>query len=157
MLRRTVKMLLISLATFALSTTSSVADTAALQKRLDQQERRIERLERAVENLQYQLGEVESSGAAAQRGLEDPLVGTWECTNKVFVYDMTFFADGHLLQETPTFGKVKDSQWQRVADNEILLQGGIRLITSFSSEQYMTVTNKRSPEQSAWECQKTTP
>ena len=89
-------------------------DTPDLEKRLQQQERRIDRLERAVESLQGRLmdqkyGEpVETGGSqASARNATDPLVGTWECTNNVFNYDISFFADGRLVQEEPFFSKAK--------------------------------------------------
>jgi len=70
--------------------------------------------------------------------LDDPLVGVWQCTNNVFTYDMTFFADGLLLQESTTFGPMRELSWRRIAADEVLLTGGVKLRASLSGNDQMT-------------------
>jgi hypothetical protein len=129
----------------------------ALQRQLEQQSKRIDRLEAAVQELQSQAADPSpkrSSAENLQENLSDPLVGTWECTNKVFTYNMTFFADGLLLQESTTFGPMREVSWRRLSAEEILLTGGIKLRTSLSAEDQMTAENLANRAQ--WECRKLT-
>ena len=97
----------------------------------------------------------EQTQADPRQGSDDPLLGTWQCTNNVFVYDMTCVVDGRLLQETVTFGKFREGTWTRTGSDEIILGDGTRLRTSFSAEDRMKVEDIRSQGQPAWECEKT--
>ena len=81
----------------------------------------------------------------------DPLVGTWECTNNVFTYEVSFFDDGLLLQEEPTFSNVKSSRWLRLGENKFIIkQQGATYNTYFRSNDELTVTNSNFP--TTWEC-----
>jgi hypothetical protein len=81
----------------------------------------------------------------------DPLVGTWECTNNVFTYEVSFFEDGLLLQEEPTFSNVKSSRWLRLGENKFIIkQQGATYNTYFRSNDELTVTNSNFP--TTWEC-----
>ena len=80
----------------------------------------------------------------------DPLVGTWECTNNVFTYEVSFFDDGLLLQEEPTFSKVKSSRWLRLGENKFVIKPGATYNTYFRSNDELTVTNSNFP--TTWEC-----
>ena len=127
----------------------------ALQRQLEQQSQRLDRLEAAVQELQSQAAAPaprRSSAETLQKNLNDPLVGTWECTNKVFTYNMTFFADGLLLQESTTLGPMREASWTRLATDEILLTGGIKLRTSLSADDQMTAENLAS--RAKWDCRK---
>jgi hypothetical protein len=127
----------------------------ALQRQLEQQSQRLDRLEAAVQELQSQAAAPaprRSSAETLQKNLNDPLVGTWECTNKVFTYNMTFFADGLLLQESTTLGPMREASWTRLATDEILITGGIKLRTSLSADDQMTAENLAS--RAKWDCRK---
>jgi hypothetical protein len=127
----------------------------ALQRQLEQQSQRLDRLEAAVQELQSQAAAPaprRSSAETLQKNLNDPLVGTWECTNKVFTYNMTFFADRLLLQESTTLGPMREAFWTRLATDEILLTGGIKLRTSLSADDQMTAENLAS--RAKWDCRK---
>jgi hypothetical protein len=80
----------------------------------------------------------------------DPLVGTWECTNNVFTYEVSFFDDGLLLQEEPTFSKVKSTRWLRLGENKFVIKPGATYNTYFRSNDELTVTNSNFP--TTWEC-----
>lgn len=130
---------------------------APLQRQIEQQSERIDRLEAAIQELQSQCAATKprhGTAEALQQSLSDPLVGTWQCTNKVFTYNMTFFADGLLLQESTTLGPMREVSWTRLSADEILLGGGIKLRTSLSGEDQMTAENLASRAQ--WECRKLT-
>ena len=80
----------------------------------------------------------------------DPLVGTWECTNNVFTYEVSFFDDGLLLQEEPMFNKVKSSRWLRLGENKLAIKPGATYNMYFRSNDELTVTNPSFP--TTWEC-----
>lgn len=122
-----------------------------LTLQLKQQGERIDRLEEALRSRQAQ-GVDARQGHAAPRSLDDPLVGTWECTNKVFTYNMTFFADGLLLQESTTFGPMRELSWTRVSADEILFTGGVKMRASFSAADRFIAENLAT--RAKWECQK---
>jgi hypothetical protein len=136
----------------------ALAASTDLETRLKQQERRIDRLERAVESLQSRLMDTQygepagsgSSGRASDVNTRDPLIGTWECTNNVFTYDISFYDDGLLIQEEPFFSKAKSSRWSRLRENQFVTEQGQTFVTSFRSENELTVTNLTN--QSIWEC-----
>ena len=58
---------------------------------------------------------------AVAADVADPLVGTWEGTNHVFTYEVSFSDDGLLLQEEPTFSKVKSSRWLRLGEDKFVI------------------------------------
>jgi hypothetical protein len=70
----------------------------------------------------------------------------------VFTYNMTFFADGLLLQESTTLGPMREVSWTRLSADEILLSGGIKLRTSLSADDQMTAENLAN--QAKWDCRK---
>jgi hypothetical protein len=81
----------------------------------------------------------------------DPLVGTWECTNNIFTYEVSFFDDGLLLQEEPTFSNVKSNRWLRLGEDKFIIkQQGATYNTYFRSNDELTVTNSNFP--TTWEC-----
>ena len=81
----------------------------------------------------------------------DPRVGTWECTNNVFTYEVSFFDDGLVLQEEPTFSNVKSNRWLRLGENKFIIkQQGATYNTYFRSNDELTVTNSNFP--TTWEC-----
>ena len=81
----------------------------------------------------------------------DPLVGIWECTNNVFTYEVSFFDDGLLLQEEPTFSKVKSGRWLRLGENKFIIKPqGATYNTYFRSNDELTVTDSSFP--TTWEC-----
>jgi hypothetical protein len=81
----------------------------------------------------------------------DPLVGTWECTNNVFTYEVSFFDDGLVLQEEPTFSNVKSNRWLRLGEDKFIIkQQGATYNTYFRSNDELTVTNSNFP--TTWEC-----
>lgn len=57
------------------------------------------------------------SSRAPDRNAVDPLVDTRECTNNVFNYDISFYADGRLIQEEPFFSKARGSRWSRLSED----------------------------------------
>lgn len=141
---------------FSSAALAASPELAELEKRLQQQERRIDRLERTVETLQSQLmdSQHEAPGAnGSARGAVDPLVGSWECTNNVFNYDITFFDDGRIIQEEPFFSTARNSRWTRMSDNRFVTEQGFSFDTDFHSENDLTVTNMTS--QSVWNCSRT--
>jgi hypothetical protein len=87
---------------------------------------------------------------AVAADVADPLVGTWECTNNVFTYEVSFFDDGLLLQEEPMFNKVKSSRWLRLGENKLVIKPGATYNTYFRSNDELTVTNPNFP--TTWEC-----
>jgi hypothetical protein len=87
---------------------------------------------------------------AVAADVADPLVGIWECTNKVFTYEVSFFDDGLLLQQEPTFSKVKKSSWLRLGENQFAIDGGTIFNTDFRSNDELTVTNSNVP--ASWVC-----
>jgi hypothetical protein len=131
-------------------------DAAEMQRKIQEQQRHIDSLEQTIEDLESQLMGLQQGQPSINptRGLDDPLVGTWQCTNNVFTYDMTFFADGRLLQETPTFGKFREGTWRRAGDDEVILRDGTRLRTSFRSEDRMTAEKVPNQSQTSWSCEK---
>jgi hypothetical protein len=134
---------------------AAATSNAALQQQLEQQSQRLDRLEAAVQELQAQAAQTSPRRSAAgtlQKNLSDPLVGTWECTNKVFTYNMTFFADGLLLQESTTLGPMREISWTRLSADEILLSGGIKLRTNLSAGDQMSAENLAN--QAKWDCHK---
>jgi hypothetical protein len=131
------------------------ASNEALQRQLEQQSQRLDRLEAAVQELQSQAAEASprrSPAGTLPKNLSDPLVGTWECTNKVFTYNITFFVDGLLLQESTTLGPMREVSWTRLSTDEILLSGGIKLRTSLSADDQMIAENLAS--RAKWDCRK---
>ena len=81
----------------------------------------------------------------------DPLIGTWEFTNNVFTYEVSFFDDGLVLQEEPTFSNVKSNRWLRLGENKFIIkQQGATYNTYFRSNDELTVTNSNFP--TTWEC-----
>ncbi|MCK4509079.1 MAG: hypothetical protein KAU27_11080 [Desulfuromonadales bacterium] len=144
-------------ATMALDVLPAKADTADLERRLQQQERRIDRLERAVESLQSRLLDSQygdpanvGSSQAQNRNTIDPLVGTWECTNNVFNYDISFYADGRLIQEEPFFSKAKGSRWSRLSEDRFVTDRGQTFSMDFRSNDELTVTDQTN--RGVWEC-----
>jgi cell division protein FtsB len=142
-----------------LSTSSLAAspDINDLEKRLQQQERRIDRLERTVESLQSHLMDAQydtpsddGQSRAQDRNAVDPLVGSWECTNNVFNYDITFFDDGRIIQEEPFFSTARNSRWTRMSDNRFVTDQGMSFEAVFHANGSLTVTNMSN--QGVWEC-----
>jgi hypothetical protein len=115
-------------------------------------QKRVEQLEEQLQALQSLPPAGRPAAAGRQIVIDDPLIGTWRCTNKVFTYDMTFFADGLLLQESTTFGPMRELSWTRVADDEVLFTGGIKIRTRLSGLDRMTAENLGTRAQ--WECEK---
>ena len=157
MLCRIFVIVCLTLTTLNLGVLPAKADTAELEKQLRQQEGRIDRLEREVKTLQKRLMDSQQSettnGDSSQvqdRNTTDPLVGTWECTNNVFNYDISFFDDGRLIQEEPFFSKVKSSNWSRLSENRIVIGQDQTFSAAFWSENELTVTNMTN--QTAWDC-----
>ncbi len=141
----------------ALDVQPAKADSADFEKRLQLQERRIDRLEQAVESLQNRLLDSEygeagnpANSRSQDRAATDPLVGTWECTNNVFTYDISFFGDGRLIQEEPFFSKAKGSSWSRLDEERFATEQGMTFSTSFRSNNELTVTNLTN--RVVWEC-----
>ena len=95
--------------------------------------------------LSFLLFTLASAGDAA-----DPLVGIWECTNKVFTYEVSFFDNGLLLQQEPTFSNVRKSSWLRLGENQFVIDGGTIFNTDFRSNDELIVTNSNVP--ATWEC-----
>ena len=140
---------------FAVPGGAATAAYESLQLQLEQQNQRIDRLEADVKTLQSQLLEAQQGrlpARAVQHNLHDPLIGVWQCTNQVFTYDMTFFADGLLLQESTTLGPMRELSWTRVGTDEILLTGGVKLRTSLSAADQMIAENLAS--RAKWACRK---
>jgi hypothetical protein len=133
----------------AISVQAETVSNEALQQRLNQQGDRIERLEEAIRELQSQTDRRQQELGSP---LDDPLVGVWQCTNNVFTYDMTFFADGLLLQESTTFGPMRELSWRRIAADEVLLSGGVKMRASLSGKDQMTAENLGN--RAKWECRK---
>ena len=147
----------LALTSLSLGVHPAQANTADLERRLQQQERRIDRLERAVESLQSRLmdeqyGETTDSGSsrAPDRSAIDPLVGTWECTNNVFNYEISFFADGRLIQEEPFFSKARSSRWSRLSEDRFVTEQGLTFNMSFRSNDELTVNNLAG--EGSWAC-----
>lgn len=145
------------LVSLSLAVLPANANTADLEKRLQQQERRIDRLEQAVESLQSRLldaqyGETTDSGNSRvpDRRASDPLVGSWECTNNVFNYEISFFADGRLIQEEPFFSKSRGSSWSRLSEERFTTGEGLTFGMSFRSNDELTVTNLSG--EGSWQC-----
>ena len=142
-LRMILPALLLVVAIIADSQAASTLNEA-LQQQLELQNQRLDRLEAAVQELQSQAAAASprrSPAETLQKNLSDPLVGTWECTNKVFTYNITFFVDGLLLQESTTLGPMREVSWTRLSTDEILLTGGIKLRTSLSADDQMIAEN----------------
>jgi hypothetical protein len=144
-------------ATLTLDVLPAKADTADLEKRLKQQERRLDRLEKAVESLQSRLLDSQygnpadvGSSRAQNRNAIDPLIGSWECTNNVFNYDISFYDDGSLIQEEPFFSKARGSRWSRLSEDRFVTDQGLTFGTSFRSNDELTVTNQTN--EGIWEC-----
>jgi hypothetical protein len=141
--------------TFSFAASSENAD---LEKQLQQKQDQIDRLEQEVEYLRNQLMDMqnnaqESTGNSGPMGgnLSDPLIGTWECTNKVYNYDISFFEDGRFVQEEPFVSKARSGSWTRLVENRIFFeQGGQTFITAFPSHDELIVTN--SGTKAVWEC-----
>ena len=141
----------------ALDALPAKADTADLERRLNQQERRIDRLEQAVESLQGRLmdeqyGRSDRPGEARaqDRNAIDPLIGSWECTNNVFNYEISFFADGRLIQEEPFFSKARGSRWSRMGEDRFVTEQGMTFNVNFRSNNELTVIEQTN--QGVWEC-----
>jgi hypothetical protein len=151
---KTLACLLLSLSLTLPSFSLAASDIVDLERRLQQQERRIDRLEREVEVLQDRLMDSQYGEASSRPATDldrvDPLVGTWECTNNVFNYDISFFDDGQMIQEEPFFSKVRSSRWSRLSKDQIATDRGLAFKTSFRSNDRVTVTNRASKE--SWEC-----
>lgn len=128
--------------------------TADLEKRLLQQERRIDRLERQVEALQSQLMDAQygaqGSPRASNRDTIDPLIGSWECTDNVFTYDISFFEDGRLVQEEPFFSKAKSGRWSRLSGDRLATGQGLTFSIDFRSNDELAVTNLTN--NNLWNC-----
>ena len=149
--------LLMSALLCAVPTMSAASETARLEKRLDQQQRRIDRLERAVESLQSRLLDEQyapdgASGrpGASEKPAKDPLTGVWECSNNVFTYEISFFANGRLIQEEPFFSKTAQDGWTRTSDDEFVTRQGHSFRTEFRNDDELTVTNQSN--RAVWEC-----
>jgi hypothetical protein len=140
-----------ALLALALASPASAEPTSleALQRQVEEQNQRIERLETAVQELQSQPGQREPDYGTSP---DDPLVGTWQCTNKVFTYNMTFFADGMLLQEGTSMGPTHKLSWKRLSASEILISGGTKVVTSMSGTDRMTA--ERQGAMTKWDCSK---
>ncbi|MBW2504092.1 MAG: hypothetical protein JRE16_05925 [Deltaproteobacteria bacterium] len=147
---------LLSWPNLALSTNTDIEEI------VDQQERRIEQLESEVQRLENQLHELQSANQTTVDPDEtvldnqlDPLVGIWECTNNVFNYEITFFKDGRLIQEEPSFSKTKTSRWTRTKEDQFVTaeQGGNAWSTDFSNINEVTITNLSN--QATWSCSRT--
>jgi hypothetical protein len=145
---------LIFLVVFVAPGQAETASCAALQRQLTQQSERLDRLEDAIRTMQARDTDVQrrSTTAELQRDLNDPLIGTWQCTNQVLTYDMTFFADGLLLQESTTFGPMRELAWTRISSDEIVLPGDVKVRTSLSGNDQMTAENLGNGAK--WACRK---
>ena len=140
---------------FSSSALAASPDLNDLEKRLQEHERRIDRLERTVESLQNHLTDAKydtpgESGSARDRNAVDPLVGSWECTNNVYNYDITFFDDGRIIQEEPFFSTARNSRWTRMSDNRFVTDQGMSFEAAFHANGSLTVTNMSN--QGVWEC-----
>jgi hypothetical protein len=143
--------------TFSSSALAASTDIYDLEKRLQQQERRIDRLERAIESLQshfmdtqYDTPVDDGRSRAQDRNAVDPLVGSWECTNNVFNYNITFFDDGRIIQEEPFFSTSRNSRWTRMSENRFVTDQGMSFEENFHANGSLTVTNMSN--QNVWEC-----
>lgn len=151
---KTMTCFLLSISMALPSLTLAASDIADLERRIQTQERRIDRLEREVEALQDRLLDSQYGAPGSDRARDvntiDPLVGTWECSNNVFTYDISFYDDGLLIQEEPFFSKAKSSKWTRLNEKNIATDRGLTFSTSFRSNDRVTVTNRSNQE--VWDC-----
>jgi hypothetical protein len=142
-------------ASFAHAASSDIAD---LEKQLKQKDDRIQRLEEEVDSLRQQLLDLQYGGQenvgrslSVDRNTVDPLIGTWECTNRVYNYEISFFDDGQLVQEEPFFSKVKETNWLRLDENRLFIgEGGVAYNIEFRSQDELIVTNPGN--RVVWEC-----
>lgn len=81
---------------------------------------------------------------------QDPLVGTWQCSNGVFNYAIFFQADGIMIQQEPTFGKARNTLWTRLSEKEIALEGGTVLSIEMGGDDRMSVLDTRVG--ATWDC-----
>lgn len=130
------------------------SDNGRLEQKIKNNEQRIERLERLVESLEDRLNEYE--GSASTKPVDQGffrsrrIVGSWECTNNVYEYDIHFYADGTLMQEEPFLGSTKSSQWSNLSGNRFMTERGRVFEADFSSENEFTAMNTNTKEE--WRC-----
>ncbi len=101
-------------------------------------------------DAQYDTPSDDGQSRAQDRNAVDPLVGSWECTNNVFNYDITFFDDGRIIQEEPFFSTARNSRWTRMSDNRFVTDQGMSFEAVFHANGSLTVTNMSN--QGVWEC-----
>jgi hypothetical protein len=143
---------------FASLAHAASSDITDLEKQLQQKDDRIQRLEEEVDALRQQLMDLQygvqddiGRSLSVDRNTIDPLIGTWECTNRVYNYEISFFDDGHLVQEEPFFSKVRETNWLRLDENRLFIgEGGVAYNTEFRSHDELTVTNPGN--RVVWEC-----
>jgi hypothetical protein len=83
---------------------------------------------------------------------QDPLVGSWECSNGVYTWAIFFQANGTLIQQEPTFGNTRNTSWTRLSDQEVILGGGQVLTVTMDGENEMSAVENKVG--SAWDCRR---
>ena len=129
-------------------------DINTLIRVVEDSQTRIQRLERTVDDLQAQIRDLQDQLAAIDTGVTDtpadPIVGSWECTNNVFTYAMSFTRNGQVVQQEPTFGNARNTNWSRLSEAEITIAGHVVVGTDFFSDDSLSMTDTRN--NTTWEC-----
>ena len=129
-------------------------DSNTLTRVVEDNQIRIQRLERTVDDLQSQIRDLQdqlaASGTGAANASSDPIIGSWECTNNVFNYTIFFESNGQVVQQEPTFGNARNTNWSRLNETEIAIAGHVVLRTDFYSDDSVAMTDVRN--NTTWEC-----
>lgn len=128
-------------------------------------EQRLDALEKEAADLRSDLDALKSQDADGQAydnepPQTDPLLGTWECTNNIFTYELSLMPDGVVITKEMSTGTTQQGKWLRRGDDDIVVTNpGYRsggLAQSFGirdlSENRMTIVEPNT--QSTYDCSK---
>ncbi len=91
---------------------------------IQQLEERLSDLEREAAALRSEIAVIKSQEYAdptqnTQR--RDPLLGTWECTNNVFTYELSLMQNNLVITKEMSSGKTRQGKWIRRGKDDIVI------------------------------------
>lgn len=155
------KNLILASLLFILSVSVAFAEED-LKNQVMENQTRIEQLEGEIDALQETLEYLESrmnSGDSGQMSV-DPIIGTWNCTNSLYTYEIIFDVDGNLVQQGNVLGNARTTTWSRAGNSQILIghagaderSQASRLRPEFQSQDEFTVQVIESG--TLWRCER---
>ncbi len=97
---------------------------AANTEEIQQLEERLNALEQEAAALRSKIAVIKSqeyADPAQNTPQRDPLLGTWECTNNVFTYELSLMQNNLVITKEMSSGKTRQGKWIRRGKDDIVI------------------------------------